>query len=65
MLWIHSHQVMADIVRIMHEEEVAFRWHALDAIFIDNRAVMHSRRTFVPPRRILASIGASFVNGEK
>ena len=56
---------MEDIVRIMREEEVAFAWHKFDAVFIDNRAVMHARKTFVPPRRILASIASSFANGSK
>jgi alpha-ketoglutarate-dependent taurine dioxygenase len=58
-------EVMAGIVAIMHDEEVAFAWQPKDAIYIDNRAVMHSRRTFEPPRRILASIAASFAHGAK
>jgi hypothetical protein len=57
--------VMADVVAIMKDELVAMKWHARDAIFIDNRTVMHSRNPFTPPRRILASIGGSYANGSK
>ena len=40
----------------MQEECVAFRWQEGDLLVIDNALVMHSRRPFTGPRRILASI---------
>ena len=40
----------------MQEECVAFRWQRGDLLIIDNALVMHSRRPFTGPRRILASI---------
>ncbi len=40
----------------MTEESVAFRWQAGDMLWIDNRLVMHARRPYEGPRRILASI---------
>ena len=56
---------MEAAIKYMDEETVAFRWQEKDAIFIDNRAVMHARRPYTPPRRILASIGASTCGGSK
>jgi len=35
---------------------VAFRWEKGDVLLVDNRQVLHSRRTFVPPRRVLATL---------
>lgn len=49
-------QAMQDAVRIMDEISVAFRWHQGDVLLLDNRTVMHSRRCFEGPRRILASL---------
>ena len=40
-------------------------WAPGGLIMWDNRAVMHSRRPFTPPRRIMASIGASTCGGSK
>ena len=40
----------------MTEESVAFRWEAGDMLWLDNRLVMHARRPYEGPRRILASI---------
>jgi len=40
----------------MTEESVAFRWQAGDMLWLDNRLVMHARRPYEGPRRILASI---------
>ena len=40
----------------MNEECVAFEWKKGDVLLIDNALVMHSRRPFSGPRRILASI---------
>ena len=40
----------------MKQECVAFKWQKGDVLLIDNALVMHSRRPFSGPRRILASI---------
>ncbi len=40
----------------MAEECVAFRWQEGDVLLVDNSLVMHSRRPYEGPRRILASI---------
>lgn len=48
---------MEDAARLMEEICVAVPWQKGDAIIVDNRLVMHARRTFTGPRRILAAIG--------
>ncbi len=48
--------VMADATATMEEICVAFKWHPGDVLLLDNRTVMHSRRPFEGPRRILASL---------
>jgi len=40
----------------MAAHRVAFGWQSGDVLIIDNQAAMHSRETFTPPRRILASL---------
>lgn len=45
-----------DCARIMEEVSVAVPWEKGDVLVIDNLRVQHSRRTFVPPRRVLASL---------
>jgi len=35
---------------------VAFQWRQGDVLLIDNSLVMHSRDTFVPPRRVLVAL---------
>lgn len=42
--------------RIMDELSVSFEWQRGDVLLIDNRAVLHSRKSFLPPRRILAAL---------
>ena len=37
-------------------QQVAFAWRAGDVLLIDNNKAMHSRQTFTPPRRVLASL---------
>lgn len=44
------------VAAFMKERRVAFKWHKGDVLIIDNGLAMHSRDTFVPPRRVLASI---------
>ena len=49
----------ADVKRtneVLEENSVSFRWQKGDVLMIDNRFVLHSRKTFVPPRKILAAL---------
>ena len=48
--------VIAGCGEILEEECVAVPWRQGDILLIDNWAVLHSRRSFEPPRRILASL---------
>lgn len=41
---------------VLEENCVAFKWEKGDVLLVDNRQVLHSRRTFVPPRRVLATL---------
>jgi len=49
-------QGIRDCIAIMEEIEVVIPWKAGDIMLLDNRTVMHSRRPFNGPRRILASL---------
>ena len=49
-------QFVKDATRIMDEECCDWKWEAGDVLMIDNEQVMHARRSFVPPRRILAAL---------
>ena len=51
--------VLLETAEAMTEECVAFQWKKGDVLLIDNALVMHSRRPFEGPRRILASIAQS------
>ncbi|KAI3978126.1 hypothetical protein MKX01_012957 [Papaver californicum] len=48
--------VIHECLKLLEEECVASPWQKGDVILIDNLAVLHSRRPFNPPRRILASL---------
>ncbi|CAJ2661168.1 clavaminate synthase-like protein At3g21360 [Trifolium pratense] len=48
--------VVYDCLNILEEESVAIPWHKGDVMLLDNWAVLHSRRPFDPPRRVLASL---------
>ena len=41
---------------ILQETCVAFKWRKGDVVLVDNRLVLHARKSFVPPRRILAAL---------
>ncbi|XP_030526464.1 clavaminate synthase-like protein At3g21360 [Rhodamnia argentea] len=43
-------------LKILEEECVAIPWKKGDILLLDNWAVLHSRRSFDPPRRVLASL---------
>ncbi|OIT05263.1 PREDICTED: clavaminate synthase-like protein At3g21360 [Nicotiana attenuata] len=49
-------EVIHDCLRILEDESVAVPWKKGDVLLIDNLAVLHSRKPFNPPRRILASL---------
>lgn len=51
-----SGEALERTARAMTEESVAFPWQEGDLLFVDNRLVLHSRRPYEGPRRILASI---------
>ncbi|KAJ1282212.1 hypothetical protein BS78_03G034100 [Paspalum vaginatum] len=48
--------VVAACGAVLEEECVAVPWRRGDILLIDNWAVLHSRRSFEPPRRVLASL---------
>ncbi|CAF1232150.1 unnamed protein product [Rotaria sp. Silwood1] len=41
---------------ILDESSVSFTWQKGDVLLIDNRQVLHARKSFEPPRRILAAL---------
>jgi len=41
---------------IMNNEGTMFQWHVGDVLLVDNMLTLHARNSFVPPRRILATI---------
>lgn len=43
-------------VAILDECSVSFKWEQGDVLVIDNRQVLHARKSFEPPRRILAAL---------
>ncbi len=49
--------VVAEVREVTDRETVWLRWEALDLVAIDNSRVMHGRRSYVPPRKILAVNG--------
>lgn len=48
--------IIYDCLKILEEECVAVPWQKGDVLLLDNWAVLHSRRPFDPPRRVLASL---------
>ncbi|KAH0468311.1 hypothetical protein IEQ34_003344 [Dendrobium chrysotoxum] len=48
--------IIYDCLGILEDESVAIPWKQGDILLVDNLAVLHSRRSFEPPRRILASL---------
>jgi len=49
-------QAVEDVAEFMRQKRVAFKWKKGDVLIIDNFLAMHSRETFVRPRRVLASL---------
>ncbi|XP_052180959.1 clavaminate synthase-like protein At3g21360 [Diospyros lotus] len=48
--------IIHDCLRTLEEESVAIPWQKGDVMVLDNWAVLHARRPFDPPRRVLASL---------
>ncbi|GAB4842301.1 hypothetical protein Ancab_012271 [Ancistrocladus abbreviatus] len=46
--------IVYDCEKILEEESVAIPWQKWDVLLLDNWAVLHSRRSFNPPCRVLA-----------
>ena len=51
-----SKAAMLDVSAFMLRAQVAIPWQPGDALLLDNARVQHSRESFEPPRRILASL---------
>lgn len=49
-------EAVKSLEEVMAEAAVSFRWQKKDVVMIDNRQAQHSRSSFEPPRRILASL---------
>ncbi|RWR82706.1 Taurine catabolism dioxygenase TauD/TfdA [Cinnamomum micranthum f. kanehirae] len=47
---------ICDCLKILDEECVVIPWQKGDILLLDNFAVLHSRQSFEPPRRILVSL---------
>lgn len=43
-------------VGVMDEEGTKFKWQRGDVLVVDNMLALHSRNSFVPPRRILVAM---------
>ncbi|KAK9101200.1 hypothetical protein Scep_024630 [Stephania cephalantha] len=48
--------IVLECSKLLEEESVAVPWKKGDVLLVDNWAVLHSRRPFEPPRRVLASL---------
>ncbi|CAI0423457.1 unnamed protein product [Linum tenue] len=48
--------IVYDCLQIMEEESVAIPWQKGDVLLIDNCVVLHARKIFTPPRRVLAAL---------
>lgn len=49
--------IMDDLEQTLDDLAVDITWQKGDVILVDNKQALHARRTFTPPRRVLASLG--------
>jgi len=49
-------EALFDVSEFMVRSQVSIPWQQGDALLLNNATVQHSRETFTPPRRILASL---------
>ena len=49
-------EAMDVVERLLNEVAVDFTWQYKDVVMVDNRQALHGRRSFTPPRRILAAL---------
>ena len=49
-------EVLTKMAKVLEEESAVIPWQKGDVLLIDNKLVLHSRRPFAGPRKILASI---------
>ena len=48
--------VLNDIAKFMDENKVSYQWKRGDVFALNNRLVMHSRKSFIGPRRVFAAM---------
>ncbi|XP_063420201.1 uncharacterized protein LOC134705393 [Mytilus trossulus] len=48
--------VMTTLENTLNDLAIDFSWKINDVVMVDNRQVLHGRRSFVPPRQILAAL---------
>ncbi|GJY25708.1 clavaminate synthase-like protein, partial [Tanacetum coccineum] len=48
--------VVHDCLKILEEESVLIPWQKGADLLLDNLSILHARRAFKPPRRVLASL---------
>ena len=51
-----SVEVMKTLEKVLDDLSVRCKWEKGDVMMVDNRQALHARRSFVPPRRILACL---------
>ncbi|KAI4330647.1 hypothetical protein MLD38_028916 [Melastoma candidum] len=49
-------ETILDCLNILEEESVAILWRKGDVLLLDHWAALHCRRSFEPPRWVLASL---------
>ncbi|KAL3870722.1 hypothetical protein ACJMK2_038766 [Sinanodonta woodiana] len=47
---------MKKLGEVFEKHTIAFNWKKGDIVMVDNRQVLHARRSYTPPRRILAAL---------
>ena len=45
-----------DILNYIEKEKIQFKWKKGDVLMIDNTIMMHSRNTYIPPRKLYTTV---------